>query len=122
LLSLTKKNSSKGFTFSRSFSIFVKNKPKINNMSNNFEITKELKATLSEFLNSYGSYKECLNLIENEEKLEFSEDEINKILNLLGTFRLMDTFHIVERFKIEVTPLKDSVDAETSEPTTTQAG
>jgi hypothetical protein len=91
-------------------------------MSNNFEITKELKATLSEFLNSYGSYKECLNLIENEEKLEFSEDEINKILNLLGTFRLMDTFHIVERFKIEVTPLKDSVDAETSEPTTTQAG
>lgn len=91
-------------------------------MSKNYEITKELKATLSEFLNGYGGYRECLNLIEDEGKTEFNEEEINQILNLLGAFRLMDTFHIVERFKIEVTPLKDSVDEEQSEPTTSQAG
>jgi hypothetical protein len=46
---------------------------------------------------------------------------VNQILNLLGAFRLMDTFHIVERFKIEVTPLKDSVEDEQSEPTPSQA-
>ena len=91
-------------------------------MSKNYEITKELRATLSEFLNSYCGYRECLNLIENEEKSEFNEEEVNQILNLLGAFRLMDTFHIVERFKIEVTPLKDSVDEEQSEPTPSQAG
>ena len=91
-------------------------------MSKNYEITEELRATLSDFLNNYYSYKECLNLIENKEKSEFNEDEVNQILNLLGSFRLMDTFHIVERFKIEVTPLKDSVEDEQSEPTTTQAG
>jgi hypothetical protein len=91
-------------------------------MSKNYEITEELRATLSDFLNNYYSYKECLNLIETKEKSEFDEDEVNQILNLLGSFRLMDTFHIVERFKIEVTPLKDSVEDEQSEPTTTQAG
>lgn len=90
-------------------------------MSKNYEITKELKTSLSEFLNSYAGYKECLNLIEDDKKTDFSEDEINQILNLLGTFRLMDSFHLVERFKIEVTPLKDSVDEEQPESATPQA-
>lgn len=91
-------------------------------MSKNYEITKELRGTLVEFLSVYGGYKECLELLENEEKLEFNEEEVNKILNLLGVFRLMDTFHIVERFKIEVTPLKSAESDEQSEPTESQAG
>jgi hypothetical protein len=90
-------------------------------MSNNYEITKELRETVLLFLNSYGGYKECLEILENEEKIEFTEDEINKVLNLLGVFRLMDTFQIVERFKIEVTPLKSAQSDEQSEPITSEA-
>jgi len=90
-------------------------------MSKNYEITKELRGDLSLFLNSYGGYKECLEILENEEKLEFTEEEVNKILNLLGAFRLMETFHIVERFKIEVTPLKSTESDEQSEPIAEQA-
>jgi hypothetical protein len=90
-------------------------------MSKNYEITKELRETVLGFLNGYAGYKECLELLENEEKIEFTEEEINQILNLLGVFRLMETFHIVERFKIEVTPLKSAESDEQSEPTTTQA-
>ncbi len=90
-------------------------------MSKNYEITKELRETLVEFLSMYGGYKECLDLLENQEKLEFNEEEVNKILNLLGVFRLMDTFHIVERFKIEVTPLKPQESDDQSEPTESQA-
>ena len=90
-------------------------------MSKNYEITKELRETVLEFLKNYAGYKECLELLENEEKIEFTEDEINQVLNLLGVFRLMETFHMVERFKIEVTPLKTSQSDEQSEPTTEQA-
>lgn len=90
-------------------------------MSKNYEITKELRETVLQFLNVYAGYKECLEILENSEKNEFTEDEINKLLNLLGVFRLMDTFHIVERFKIEVTPLKSADSDEQSEPTTAQA-
>ena len=68
-------------------------------MSKSYEITKELRSTLVEFLNAYGGYKECLEILENEGKSDFTEDEVNQLLNLLGIFRLMDTFHIVERFK-----------------------
>jgi len=91
-------------------------------MSNNYEITKELRTALVEFLNAYGGYKECLENLENEEKTEFTEEEINQMLNLLGIFRLMDTFHMVERFKIEVTPLKSMETDDQSEPTASQAG
>jgi len=91
-------------------------------MNKNYEITKELRATLVEFLSMYGGYKECLELLENEEKLEFTEEDVNKVLNLLGVFRLMDTFHIVERFKIEVTPLKSAESDGQSESIEDQAG
>jgi len=91
-------------------------------MNKNYEITKELRGTIQEFLNAYGGYKECLEILENEEKLEFTEEEINKVLNLLGVFRLMDTFHIVERFKIEVTQLKTPETDAQSDPTEEQAG
>lgn len=90
-------------------------------MSKNYEVTKELRSTLVEFLNAYGGYKECLEILENEEKTNFTEDEVNQVLNLLGVFRLMDTFHIVERFKIEVTPLKSQESDDQSEPTESQA-
>ena len=90
-------------------------------MSKNYEITKELRSTLVEFLNAYGGYRECLEILENEGKENFIEDEVNQLLNLLGIFRLMDTFHIVERFKIEVTPLKSQESDDQSEPASAQA-
>ena len=90
-------------------------------MSKNYEITKELRSTLVEFLNAYGGYRECLEILENEGKENFTEDEVNQLLNLLGIFRLMDTFHIVERFKIEVTPLKSQESDDQSEPAPAQA-
>ena len=90
-------------------------------MSKSYEITKELRSTLVEFLNAYGGYRECLEILENEGKENFTEDEVNQLLNLLGIFRLMDTFHIVERFKIEVTPLKSQESDDQSEPASAQA-
>ena len=90
-------------------------------MIKNYEIAKELRDDLTTFLNSYGGYKECLEILEDEEKLGFTEEEVNKILNLVGAFRLMDVFHIVERFKIEVTPLKNADSDDQSEPISTKA-
>ena len=90
-------------------------------MSKNYEITKELRETVLEFLKNYAGYKECLEILENEGKENFTEDEVNQLLNLLGIFRLMDTFHIVERFKIEVTPLKSQESDDQSEPASAQA-
>ena len=55
-----------------------------------------------------------------KKKLEFTEDEVNEILNLLGAFRLRDVFSIVERYKIEVLPLKAQSD-DKSEPTAAEA-
>ena len=79
-------------------------------MENKYEITKELKETATEFLTTYSNYGKCLENLKNEEKSEFTEEEINEILNLLGSFRLRDVFHVVERFKIEVTLLKPTTD------------
>ena len=62
-----------------------------------------------------------MEILENEGKENFTEDEVNQLLNLLGIFRLMDTFHIVERFKIEVTPLKSQESDDQSEPASAQA-
>jgi hypothetical protein len=89
-------------------------------MSKNYEITKELRQASLEFLKEFGNYQKCLEILSNEEKSEFTEEEVNELLNLLGSFRLRDVFNIVERFKVEVTPLKSSAD-EQSEPITGQA-
>jgi hypothetical protein len=90
-------------------------------MKTNYEITKELREASVEFLNTYANYGKCLESLKNGEKNSFTEDEVNEILNLLGNFRLRDVFHIVERFKVEVTQLKSE---EVDQPTTTteQAG
>lgn len=90
-------------------------------MMNNYEITKELRKASVDFLSTYANYGKCLENLRNEEKTHFTEEEVNEILNLLGSFRLRDVFHVVERFKVEVTQLKP----EQSEPegtTTEQAG
>jgi hypothetical protein len=86
----------------------------------NYEITKDLRKASVDFLTTYANYGKCLENLSNDEKKEFTEDEINEILNLLGSFRLRDVFHVVERFKVEVTQLKPAE----SEPksTTEQAG
>jgi len=90
-------------------------------MMNNYEITKELRKASVDFLTTYANYEKCLDNLKNEEKTQFTEEEVNEILNLLGSFRLRDVFHVVERFKVEVTQLKQ----EQSEPegtTSEQAG
>jgi hypothetical protein len=89
-------------------------------MSKNYEISKELRQASAQFLKEYSNYERCLKILENEEKLEFTEDEVNEVLNLLGAFRLRDVFSIVERYKIEVTPLKSPAD-EQSGPITGEA-
>lgn len=79
-------------------------------MSKNYEISKELRQASAQFLKEYSNYEKCLHNLNDEEKSEFTEDEVNEILNLLGAFRLRDVFSIVERYKIEVTPLKAQTD------------
>lgn len=90
-------------------------------MTKNYEITKELRSDLIEFLDGYANYGKCLEILKNEEKKDFTEEEVNQVLNLLGIFRLMDSFHMVERFKIEVTSLKSQESDEQSEPISAQA-
>lgn len=85
-----------------------------------FELTRELKKSAVEFLESVSSYKECLDKLKDEEKLVYTESEVNEILNLLGSFRLRDVYHIVERFKIEVTQLKSSTEDEKTEPASSE--
>jgi len=77
-------------------------------MEKSYEISKELRTASVDFLTSYANYEKCLDNLKNEEKLGFTEEEVNEILNLLGAFRLRDVFHVVERFKVEVTPLKSN--------------
>ena len=73
----------------------------------NFKITQELKADVLEFLNSYGGYKKALDVLNNQEKSELSEDEINSVIVLLGTFRLGEVYQLVERFRTEVIEVQD---------------
>jgi hypothetical protein len=84
-------------------------------MENNFEIAKELREASIEFLSSFANYEKCLESLRDEKKESFTEVEVNEILNLLGAFRLREVFHIVERYKIEVTQLK-SQNSEATEP------
>jgi len=86
----------------------------------NYEITKDLRSASVDFLTTYANYGKCLELLKNEEKNSFTEEEVNEILNLLGIFRLRDVFHLVERFKVEVTQLKS--EQVESQPSTEQAG
>lgn len=90
-------------------------------MTNNYEITKELRKASVDFLTTYAGYEKCLENLKNEEKTQFTEEEVNEILNLLGSFRLRDVFHVVDRFKVEVTQLKP-VQSESEGTTTEQAG
>ena len=89
-------------------------------MSKHYEITKELRQASLDFLNEFGNYQKCLEILSDEGKSEFTEEEVNQLLNLLGSFRLRDVYNVVERFKVEVTPLKSESD-EQSAPTTGQA-
>lgn len=90
-------------------------------MQNRYEITKELREESVKFLKAYANYEKCLKDLENLEKNEFNEEEVNDILNLLGAFRLKDVFHLVERFKVEVTLLKQNT-VEPANNTPEQAG
>jgi len=75
-------------------------------MENKYELTKDFKSEIVRFLSNYLNYEEILKKLRDEEKVEFTENEINEILNLLGSFRLSDVFYIMERFKTDVTILK----------------
>lgn len=90
-------------------------------MENQYEITKELREESIKFLHAYANYEKCLKNLGNFEKNEFTEEEVNDILNLLGSFRLKEVFHLVERFKVEVTLLKPNT-VEPANNTTEQAG
>lgn len=81
-------------------------------MTQNYEIAGELRKETLSFLENYGNYKECLEILRNTEKNDFSEEEINTILNLLGTFRMGDVYHIVEKFRVGVTALKTQTNEE----------
>jgi hypothetical protein len=76
-------------------------------MEKNYQITPELKKSISFFLTKYMEYEKCLEKISQEEKTHFTEEEINLILNLLGSFPLSSVFHIVERFKTEVSEISN---------------
>lgn len=87
----------------------------------NYDITQELKESTLDFITNYADYGKILELLRDNDKKEFTEDEVNSVLNLLGTFRVMDVYPLIERFRIEVTPLKPQP-SEQSESSTEQAG
>ena len=50
-------------------------------MSKNYEISTELRQASAQFLKEYSNYEKCLQNLENEEKIGFTEDEVNEILD-----------------------------------------
>lgn len=73
-------------------------------MSNKYKLTKEFKLDLINFLSNYLKYEEILNKLRDDTKDEYSEEDVNDILNLIGSFRLHDVYFLVERMKAEVIP------------------
>ena len=84
-------------------------------MENNYEISKDLRELSAKFLSEFANYEKCLTSLKDTEKESFTESEVNEILNLLGAFRLREVFHIVERYKVEVTQLKSESGEESGE-------
>jgi len=84
-------------------------------MENNYEISKDLRESSSKFLSEFANYEKCLTSLKDTEKESFTEPEVNEILNLLGAFRLREVFHIVERYKVEVTQLKSESSEESGD-------
>jgi hypothetical protein len=67
-----------------------------------FKIGNVLREDIQEFLNSYGGYQKALEALNRAENGEISEEEINSVISLLGTFKLGEVYHLVERFRLEV--------------------
>lgn len=86
-------------------------------MENSYEISKDLRELSAKFLSEFANYEKCLTSLKDTEKESFTESEVNEILNLLGAFRLREVFHIVERYKVEVTQLKSESGEESGEQT-----
>lgn len=84
-------------------------------MENSYEISKDLRELSAKFLSEFANYEKCLTSLKDTEKESFTESEVNEILNLLGAFRLREVFHIVERYKVEVTQLKSESGEESVE-------
>mgnify|MGYP001557021450 FL=1 len=84
-------------------------------MENSYEISKDLRELSAKFLSEFANYEKCLTFLKDPEKESFTESEVNEILNLLGAFRLREVFHIVERYKVEVTQLKSESGEESGE-------
>jgi len=84
-------------------------------MEKNYEISKDLRELSAKFLSEFANYEKCLTSLKDTEKESFTESEVNEILNLLGAFRLREVFHIVERYKVEVTQLKSESSEESGE-------
>lgn len=84
-------------------------------MENSYEISKDLRELSAKFLSEFANYEKCLTSLKDTEKERFTESEVNEILNLLGAFRLREVFHIVERYKVEVTQLKSESGEESGE-------
>jgi microsomal dipeptidase-like Zn-dependent dipeptidase len=81
-------------------------------MEKNYQMTQELRESISNFLINYMKYGECLSKLNETDKKEFTEEEINSVLNLLGALPLKDVFHLVEKFKIEVAEVKNDPSGE----------
>jgi hypothetical protein len=84
-------------------------------MENSYEISKDLRELSTKFLSEFANYEKCLSSLKDTEKESFTESEVNEILNLLGAFRLREVFHIVERYKVDVTQLKSESGEESGE-------
>ena len=84
-------------------------------MENSYEISKDLRELSTKFLSEFANYEKCLSSLKDTEKESFTESEVNEILNLLGAFRLREVFHIVERYKVDVTQLKSESGEESVE-------
>lgn len=84
-------------------------------MENSYEISKDLRELSAKFLSEFANYEKCLTSLKDTEKESFTESEVNEILNLLGAFRLREVFHIVERYKVDVTQLKSESGEESVE-------
>jgi hypothetical protein len=63
-----------------------------------YHVSEELKVMILDFLmNPFDSTIETIKLLENKSSL--TEEEINKVVNLLGKFPAYSVYPIIEQFK-----------------------
>ena len=73
-----------------------------------FKFSENLREDILYFLQNNNNYLKCIAILGDKEKDNFTAEESNMIITLLGHCRLGEVFYLVERFGTEVIEIKEN--------------